>query len=681
MKHYKHIKKTFERVSYPSTSGLACLASLVKYHGGKLTASAVSSAQPDLSVTDFYLMATKLGFHSEAYKSDVTDLKEMREPVVLQLFRKQDFYYAICYYFNGKFLLGDPTWGLVEYSEIELKALWRSQILFKLTPNENFVANKGWVAHRNQWLQSLPHPAQWIINIVLALILSTVFVLDIYWFHNLVEKILTNEAIASTLMILGVSVSATMVVAFLYRVYLSLTALQVKEASDHLFKQILGAQQSADASSRTVNSKISSLLQNQQRLVFTLSDSLMCAFILFTSIALIIIYSPLMGVIALLPLGWLFVRIVKAGQTKIVNEESIDLVNGFHRFFLTYSARQKKQAIHDLIDQYNAYSSDLCQAKHSTLKRQFFQQILLISAGTVFFTLLVHCYQQEYFAIPTIFIMVLLAGISWQQVHRLAHGYNTLKQVLPPLSEFYDMHKDSLLFAGEQQPLSFQIFDLENVAASYPGSKLIVRNFSVSIHPSELLVIYGSSGSGKTALFQSIKEKSLPVGTITLNGEDWRDVPPATWQQYAAFVDEEVPLFDGTLAENIMLGRTSDDLLPFVTFCQAHGIHALLESFPDSYVTLIDKEGANISKGQRQMIGLIRALYQRPPMLFLDEPTIYWDEETEVFFLKLLYRFKTQTSIILFTNQSRLLDQADRSHSLSDNKLVIYTDSMTKMSA
>ncbi len=122
------------------------------------------------------------------------------------------------------------------------------------------------------------------------------------------------------------------------------------------------------------------------------------------------------------------------------------------------------------------------------------------------------------------------------------------------------------------------------------------------------------------------------------------------------------------MLNNICLSNTADEAEAIVAFCRTHGFDTYFEQFPQGYLTIVGEEGVNLSGGQRQLVGLARALYRRPQLLLLDEPTAAMDRHTEQFVLDLLQRLQSELGILYITHNQTHTRLADRTYRLVDGR-------------
>lgn len=124
--------------------------------------------------------------------------------------------------------------------------------------------------------------------------------------------------------------------------------------------------------------------------------------------------------------------------------------------------------------------------------------------------------------------------------------------------------------------------------------------------------------------------------------------------------------------ENIVLGEVTEPQ-KVIKFCQDLEISHFFEELPQSYMTLVGEEGINLSGGQKQLVALARALWQKPQLLLLDEATASMDKNTERVVLQLLQRLKSKITIFLITHKIQTAYQANRIYIIEKGRCDKYT--------
>jgi ATP-binding cassette subfamily B protein/subfamily B ATP-binding cassette protein MsbA len=171
----------------------------------------------------------------------------------------------------------------------------------------------------------------------------------------------------------------------------------------------------------------------------------------------------------------------------------------------------------------------------------------------------------------------------------------------------------------------------ENVSFRYPENEAWILN-DVSLHASagQTIAIVGRSGAGKTTLCNLVARFFDPeLGRILIDGKDLKDVQLHSYRQLLGVVEQDVFLFDGTIADNIAYGRRGATLDDVIQAAKAAAADEFIVKSPKGYETLIGERGFKLSGGQRQRLAIARALLADPKILILDEATSNLDSESE----------------------------------------------------
>ena len=211
---------------------------------------------------------------------------------------------------------------------------------------------------------------------------------------------------------------------------------------------------------------------------------------------------------------------------------------------------------------------------------------------------------------------------------------------------------------------------LEAVKFRY-GAEPLLERIDLETEPGRLTAITGPSGSGKTSLVYVILGFYRPMGgTISGTGVDYDELDLRDVRAGVGFVPQEALVFSGTVLENIAYGASEPDR----EHARAVARHAMAEEFiealPDGYDTRLGEDGAFISGGQRQRIALARALYRRPRLLLLDEPTSHIDESLARRILESLRHLPERPAILVASHDDAVVSEADEVLELRRGRLV-----------
>lgn len=174
--------------------------------------------------------------------------------------------------------------------------------------------------------------------------------------------------------------------------------------------------------------------------------------------------------------------------------------------------------------------------------------------------------------------------------------------------------------------------DIENVNFSYVKDKQIIHDLTMNVRPGMTAAIVGPTGAGKTTIINLLMRFYDPdSGEIKLEGKNIAEANRLSVRRSYTMVLQDTWLFSGTIAENIAYGASREvSRDEIISAAKSAGIHSFISALPHGYDTVITDEGVNISKGQKQLLTIARAMISDAPVLILDEATSNVDSMTEM---------------------------------------------------
>ncbi len=215
-----------------------------------------------------------------------------------------------------------------------------------------------------------------------------------------------------------------------------------------------------------------------------------------------------------------------------------------------------------------------------------------------------------------------LAIANWKGFVAARQSWNRLNQILAALP----VDEDPMALPPPNASLS-----VEHASAVPPGSrKAVVQDVTFALKCGQGLGIIGPSASGKSSLVRMIVGAWTPArGRIRLDGAALDQWSQEDLGHHIGYLPQDVELFAGTVAENIARFDTAAQPAAIIAAAQAAGVHEMIVALPKGYETEIGEQGQVLSAGQRQRVGLARALYGAPFLVVLDEPNSNLDSDGE----------------------------------------------------
>jgi PrtD family type I secretion system ABC transporter len=216
---------------------------------------------------------------------------------------------------------------------------------------------------------------------------------------------------------------------------------------------------------------------------------------------------------------------------------------------------------------------------------------------------------------------------------------------------------------------------VEQVNLTLPGTtKLLLKQVSFQLKPGETLGIIGESGAGKTTLTRLLVGVWKPLtGHVRLDGADVYVWDRPEFGRHVGYLPQDIELFSGTVRDNIARFRTDVTDLDVVQAAQIAGAHEMILQLPKGYETEVGDGGTVLSAGQRQRVGLARALLGNPRLIVLDEPNANLDTAGETALIGALERVKALGStVVVVSHKPSLFRTADKMLLLRDGAVEMF---------
>ena len=235
-----------------------------------------------------------------------------------------------------------------------------------------------------------------------------------------------------------------------------------------------------------------------------------------------------------------------------------------------------------------------------------------------------------------------------------------------------EARSDAPAGGGAQVPELAASIAFDDVGFAYPGRRADAHaGLSFEIRAGETVGIVGPSGAGKSTILRLLlRQHDAQTGAIRIGGHDIRTLDPDQVRGMIAIVSQDSTLFDGTIANNLRLGRHDASDADMVAAATAANIHDFITALPDGYATRIGERGATLSGGQRQRIAIARALLRDAPIVLLDEALSAVDAQNEAIIQQALDRLMQGRTTLILAHRLSSVIGADRILVLDQGRVV-----------
>jgi ATP-binding cassette subfamily B protein/subfamily B ATP-binding cassette protein MsbA len=224
---------------------------------------------------------------------------------------------------------------------------------------------------------------------------------------------------------------------------------------------------------------------------------------------------------------------------------------------------------------------------------------------------------------------------------------------------------------------------LRDVSFRYPsGSEPVIHHVSLDVPPGQMIALVGPSGSGKTTLCNLIARFYNPTdGAIELDGVDLRRIEVRSYRSLFGIVEQEIFLFDGTVAENIGYAWRHAGRAEIERAARLANAHEFIVGLEKGYDTVVGERGVRLSGGERQRLAIARAVLANPRMLILDEATSNLDTDSERLIQESLHDLMRSRTTFVIAHRLSTVARADRIIVLDHGRIIEQGTHSTLMAA
>jgi PrtD family type I secretion system ABC transporter len=275
-----------------------------------------------------------------------------------------------------------------------------------------------------------------------------------------------------------------------------------------------------------------------------------------------------------------------------------------------------------------------------------------------------------------LFANMILASRALQPIERIVASWDPLNNMVRAFDRL-----NTILSRAEAPPAVTSLprpmgrLSVEGLNFAPPGmQKLVLANVSFSLDPNEVLGIIGPSGAGKSTLARLLIGIWKPLqGVARLDGADVFAWDRADFGRHVGYLPQDTELFSGTIRNNIARFRDDVTDAEVVQAAQLAGVHDLILRTPKGYDTDVGEGGMVLSAGQRQRVGLARAMLGNPAFVVLDEPNANLDAEGEEALMRAIDALKQAgATVVIISHKAGVFRAADKMLVLRDGRVELF---------
>jgi ATP-binding cassette subfamily B protein len=696
----KKIKKHHVAQLGEYACGLACLCTISRYYGAEFSQEKLrdisGTSQSGTTLLGLIQAAQKIGYEAKGFEAELKHLAELEGPAILHVVQDQNREHYLVYFglADGKHWVSDPGVGILGMEESELTAQWKSGILLRLQPTEA-LQNKAVVSQsKKRWFVSLiaeDIPILIVATVIGSLMAGTGLSTAIFS-QRLIDDFLPNQAYEKAIMgviALGFLLSFRAILGYIQGVFMARQGrdLNVRIVSSFI-ERILRLPMSyfRGYSTGDLIARMNDSLRIRNTVSLITGTVIINILVVVVSLGFVFYQSSLIGLICLLGVfffliaGWKYHAPILAKQKEVMaahalNEtQYVDSLTGMHVLRSHGKEQEYQQRIEQVYGMYQGKGYDLAIIGNNF---SFWTQLIVAVFLSLLFGAGVYLIFQGELLLGELMALVSVGSTIVPAVAGLVVAniqFQEAKVAFDRLFEIagLEVESDQEIEENNDFKANSPLLELDQVSFRYPGRTQILKGLSFQLEPGAHLALFAPVGKGKSTLVDLIQRFYDPEsGAIRLKGQDARQTSVKTWRKALGVVNQKEKIFNSTVFDNIVLSSDPKEQERIAKVGESLGLWNLFQTLPQGAMTLCGEDGRNLSGGQRQLVGIVRALVREPQLLILDEATAAMDWELEEQLISLIrnYLQERQAGLLMITHQPTLAARADRILLLKDYQI------------
>ena len=694
--------KELSLLQHDSTDcGAACLASVIRYFGGDSGIEGIrrlsGTTQTGTSMLGLYQAAQASGMEATGYEAAVRDIKEYEGVLILHVTPEPGYeHYIVSFGYNeDRFIIWDPAIGFTLKSQTDIEKIWLSHKCLAVIPGRDFIYHKAAKKRKRKWIAETVKPDIELLlaSLFIGIIISGLGVVMAVYTQKLLDRILPsgNERLLVVSIVLVSLLLAVRVVLTAVRqsILLSQGKTYNIRVVDGFYRSLLGLPKPFFDTRKTGDmvARLNDTLRIQRVISEVVSVYVIDFMIVLITMIMIYSYSWVAGIISTVAVPLFFLLVYRWNNPVIRSQQ--DLMAGYahneSNFINTLKGitEIKSMRWQSIFEERNRSIFSLFQERAFLLGKIKVKLGMLTNLAGTFYLIGLLLYtslevmgtrmtQGELMAIITLSSTLLPSVLNLALV---SIPLSEAKVAIERMFEFTQMKPEEAEVDANAPGSGISEIRLSSISFRYPGQKLLLNNVSLEVSKGKITALVGESGSGKSTLVNILMRfYNAESGVIKINDSvDYQEVTLDKWRRSIGLVPQEVHIFNGTVLENIIPDPDDAKITWLARITAKYGLEPFIKGLPLGFATLTGEEGVKLSGGQKQVIAFMRALFNEPEILIVDEGTSGMDRDTEALILKILTQLKGSVGILMVTHRIHIIRKlCDRIYLLESGTITAF---------
>lgn len=638
---------------------------------------------------DLVNAAKKLGFKAIGASGEYEDLIKEKTPTIAHVVIDDTLnHFVVVYKIKPKrIFLADPGKGKYWLAKDEFLKIWKSKAVVLLQPEKELFKREtpNWY---NWIFEYIKKEETWVyqslfLGVVYTLLgLATAIIvqllLDKFIPEKNIQKIIYSGVFLTVVLIVK-SFAGYFRQRFLIILNRNVNTKINADFLEHLFKlpkKFFDTRKIGD-----ITARMNDAIRIQRAILQIVGVSLIDVLVIIGSFGLMFYFSSMLALLSL-ALVPIYALVLLLSVKKLKNEQN-EVMKGYALVESTYfdSLKGIDEIISfDTAHSYSAKNKYFFKDYQERVKMLGFTQTNLSLFAGVFSSLIV--------------VALLVPGAIWVVEGKFLLGemmaaYSLLANILPAVNRFVDANivlqessiastrlMDMILIDAEKSEGKLQFvmnnsLSIKNGSFSWNGRNYLFQNINISIEKGKVTSLWGSSGAGKSTIVQLLQRKyKLNSGNLFVDNINAEKISLTEYRKNIGVVPQTIKIFNGTILENVLLGRDIKDYAIVEKRIIEIGLLPFYQRFKYGLATIIGENGRELSGGEKQLISITRALLNKPKALVIDEGLSGIDIELEKIIFDVIKDYSKENAVLLITHNMNSIMKTDFVYVLANGMIL-----------